>query len=94
MSSHADPALVDRRLSRAPFRFEHFVRIFILVAVLSLFYPFTSSAADSPPLFCLPHRRFVLPGIEARFVRSPLPAGTMPRIPVTGTTSFRPLPRH
>lgn len=51
MSSHADPALVDRRSSRAPFRFEHSVRIFILVAVLSLFYPFTSSAADSPPLF-------------------------------------------
>lgn len=51
MSSHADPALVDRRSSRATFRFEHSVRIFILVAVLSLFYPFTSSAADSPPLF-------------------------------------------
>ena len=51
MSSHADPALVDRRSSRAPFRFEHSLRIFILVAVLSLFYPFTSSAADSPPLF-------------------------------------------
>lgn len=51
MSSHADPALVDRRSSRAPSRFEHSVRIFILVAVLSLFYPFTSSAADSPPLF-------------------------------------------
>lgn len=51
MSSHADPALVDRRSSRATFRFEHSVRIFILVAVLSLFYSFTSSAADSPPLF-------------------------------------------
>ena len=51
MSSHADPALVDRRSSRATFRFEHSLRIFILVAVLSLFYPFTSSAADSPPLF-------------------------------------------
>lgn len=51
MSSHADPALVDRRSSRVTFRFEHSVRIFILVAVLSLFYPFTSSAADSPPLF-------------------------------------------
>lgn len=51
MSSHADPALVDRRSSRATFRFEHSVCIFILVAVLSLFYPFTSSAADSPPLF-------------------------------------------
>ena len=51
MSSHADPALVDRRSSSATFRFEHSVRIFILVAVLSLFYPFTSSAADSPPLF-------------------------------------------
>lgn len=44
--------------------------------------------------FCLPHRRFVLPGSETRFVRSPHPAGTTRRIPITGTTSFRPLPRR
>ena len=50
MSSRADLALVDRRSSRAPVRFEPLVFISTLVAVLSFFMPLTSSAAELPPL--------------------------------------------
>ena len=51
MSSDADLALVDRRSSRAPVRFEPLVLISMMVAVLSFLFSLTSSAAEPPPLF-------------------------------------------
>ncbi len=51
MSSRADLALVDRRSSRAPVRFEPLVFISTMVAVLSFLFSLTSSAAEPPPLF-------------------------------------------